>query len=185
MVLVGIMLAQRRRQWPSITSAIGQCIVLSGKCIWRRVGKRHPHNNAAVSKHSTISQCCFNVGPASKKWVNIGTALGECHVFADMLRVHSGPRVGLVLGQRRRRLTGIEPAMSCCEAGPTLNRNLVGRPISCVQGILQQVAVARYIVASSKQQCGKYYINVGQHRRWWWKEYTLKIYFNLCPWFFI
>ena len=29
-VLVGIMLAQRRRRWPSITSALGQCIVLSG-----------------------------------------------------------------------------------------------------------------------------------------------------------
>ena len=34
----------------------------------------------------------------------------------------------LVLGQRRRRLTGIEPAMGC-NAGPTLNRNLMGRPI--------------------------------------------------------
>ena len=32
----------------------------------------------------------------------------------------------LVLGQRSRRLTGIEPAMYC-DAGPTLNRNLVGR----------------------------------------------------------
>ena len=28
--LVRIMLAQRRRRWPSITSALGQCIVLSG-----------------------------------------------------------------------------------------------------------------------------------------------------------
>ena len=30
MVLVGIMLALRRRQWPSITSALGQCIMLVG-----------------------------------------------------------------------------------------------------------------------------------------------------------
>ena len=30
-----------------------------------------------------------------------------------------------MLGQRRRRLTGIETAMGC-DAGPTLNRNLVG-----------------------------------------------------------
>ena len=30
MILVGIMLAQRRRQWPSITSVMGQCIVLPG-----------------------------------------------------------------------------------------------------------------------------------------------------------
>ena len=29
-VLVGMMLAQRCRWWPSITSALGQCIVLSG-----------------------------------------------------------------------------------------------------------------------------------------------------------
>ena len=29
MVLIEIVLAQRRRQWPSITSAFGQCIVLS------------------------------------------------------------------------------------------------------------------------------------------------------------
>ena len=27
-------------------------------------------------------------------------------------------------------------------------------------------------------------MNVGQHRRWWWKEYTSKIYLNLSPWFF-
>ena len=40
-------------------------------------------------------------------------------------KVYSGPSVGVVLGQRRRRLTGIEPAMGC-DAGPTLNRNRVG-----------------------------------------------------------
>ena len=37
----------------------------------------------------------------------------------------------LVLGQRRRRLTGIEPAMGC-KAGPRLNRTLMGRPTSSV-----------------------------------------------------
>ena len=40
-------------------------------------------------------------------------------------KVYSRPSDGLVLGQRRRRLTGIEPAMGC-DAGPTLSRNLVG-----------------------------------------------------------
>ena len=49
-------------------------------------------------------------------WVN-ATCLGK---------VYSRPSDGLVLGQRRRRLTGIDPAM-CCVAGPTLNRNLVGK----------------------------------------------------------
>ena len=35
---------------------------------------------------------------------------------------------GLVLGQRRRRLSSIEPAMGC-DAGPTLSRDLVGSPV--------------------------------------------------------
>ena len=39
----------------------------------------------------------------------------------------------LVLGQRRRRLIGIEPAI-VCNAGPTLNRTVVGRPTSSVPG---------------------------------------------------
>ena len=38
-VLVGIMLAQRRRTWPIITSALGQC-VLSGK--WYARSKTSP-----------------------------------------------------------------------------------------------------------------------------------------------
>ena len=46
--------------------------------------------------------------------------------------VYSKPIDGLALGKRRRRLTGIEPAMGC-DAGPTLNRNLVGRPTSSVR----------------------------------------------------
>ena len=46
-------------------------------------------------------------------------------------KVHNKPGDRLVLGQRRRRLTGIEPAMGC-NAGPTLSRNLVGRPTSSV-----------------------------------------------------
>ena len=63
-------------------------------------------------------------------WVNIETALVECHVFAQSIQQ---PSDRLVLGQRFRRLTGIEPAMGC-NAGPTLNRNLVGRPTSSVRG---------------------------------------------------
>ena len=38
-----------------------------------------------------------------------------------------------MLGQRRIRLTGIEPAMGC-DAGPTLIRYWVGRPTLCVPG---------------------------------------------------
>ena len=38
-----------------------------------------------------------------------------------------------MLGQRRRRFVSIELAMGW-DAGPTLNRNWVGRPTSCVRG---------------------------------------------------
>ena len=64
-------------------------------------------------------------------WVNIETALVE---YATCLhKIYNIPGDRLVLGQRRRRLTGIEPAMGC-NAGPTLNLNLVGRPTSSVPG---------------------------------------------------
>ena len=55
-------------------------------------------------------------GQRGRLWVNIETALDECHVY-------SKPGDRLVLGQRGRQLTGIEPTMGC-NADPTLNRNL-------------------------------------------------------------
>ena len=45
--------------------------------------------------------------------------------------MYSRHSVGVVLDLRRRRFVGIEPAMGC-DASPTLNRNWVGRPTSCV-----------------------------------------------------
>ena len=48
-------------------------------------------------------------------------------------KVYNRPGDRLVLGQRRRRLTGIKTSMGC-NAGPTLNRNFVGRPTSSVPG---------------------------------------------------
>ena len=55
-------------------------------------------------------------------------------VNAECLRkVYIRPSGGSVLGQRRRWLTGIKPAMGCA-AGPTSNRNLVGRPTFSVRG---------------------------------------------------
>ena len=44
-----------------------------------------------------------------------------------------------MLGQRRIRLNGIEPAIGC-DTGPTLNRYWVGRPL-CVPGTCIQVRV--------------------------------------------
>ena len=49
-----------------------------------------------------------------------------------IITVYSRPSVELVWGQHRRRFTDIEPAMGC-DAGPTLNRNWMGRPTSCVR----------------------------------------------------
>ena len=59
-----MILAQRRSRWPSITSALGQCIVLSGVSGAEVLG-RYQHNEAVI-RHGTITQCCFNDGPASK-----------------------------------------------------------------------------------------------------------------------
>ena len=62
------------------------------------------------------------------------STLKQHRVNATCLRkVYSRPSDGLVLGQHRRRLTGIEPAMGC-DAGPTLTWNLVGRLTSSVRG---------------------------------------------------
>ena len=59
-------------------------------------------------------------GHRRRLWVNIEIALFLCHVFAQS----NTTEPVVVLGQRRRRLTGIEPAMGF-NAGPTLNRKLV------------------------------------------------------------
>ena len=63
------MLAQRRRRWPIITSALGQCIVLSGKWpFWRRgiEGVTVIAMRQYPSKPGTITQRYFNVRPSSK-----------------------------------------------------------------------------------------------------------------------
>ena len=127
------MLAQRRRQWPIITSALGQCIVLPCE-IWD--GKRHPHSHrhAASQKtrcnHPMLFQCRASVA-------DCGSTLKQHWVNTTCLRkVYRRPSDGLVLGQRRRRLTGIDPAMGC-DASPTLNRDLVGKAyILCMRYIL-------------------------------------------------
>ena len=91
------MLAQRRRQWPSITSSLGQCIVLS--CV-----------SGAGIESVSVEDCGSTL---KQHWVNTTCPR----------KVYIRPSDGLVLGQRRRRLTSIEPAIGC-DAGPVLNRNL-------------------------------------------------------------
>ena len=63
-----------------------------------------------------------------------GSTLKQHWTNATCLRkIYSRPGDRLVLGQRCRGLTSIKPAMGC-DAGPALNRDLVGRPTSSVRG---------------------------------------------------
>ena len=61
-----------------------------------------------------------------------------------LCKVYSKPSDGLVLGQRQRRLSGIEQAIDC-DSDPALYRNLVGRPTSSVPG-------TRYIMCKQSRQ---------------------------------
>ena len=111
------MLAQRRRWWPSIISALGQCIMLS---VIASIKKGSPHNNAAVWKHGSIT----NAASCRASVEDCGSILKQHWVNARCLRkVYSWPSDGLVLGQRRRRFTDIKLAMSC-DAALTVSRNL-------------------------------------------------------------
>ena len=107
--------------------SVGPIFVLSGVSDAGML-KRHQHN-APVRKHSTITQCGFNDGTAS----NTASTLKQHWLYATCLRkVYNRPGNILVLGKRHSQLTDIEPAMGC-NAGPTLNRSLVGSPTSSVR----------------------------------------------------
>ena len=65
------MLAQRRSRWPSNTSALDQCIVLSGV------------SGAGMERVTRIAmQQSENMVQSP---LNIETALDECHVFAQII----------------------------------------------------------------------------------------------------
>ena len=109
------MLAQRRRRWPIITAALCQCIVLSGKwSFWR-----HPHCYAVPQQtrdnHPMLFQCWAGVEGCSSTLKQQSIHQTQCWIS---------------VGPASRRLTGIGSAMGY-DAGPTLNQNWVGRPISC------------------------------------------------------
>ena len=80
----------------------------------------------------TVAQHYFTIGPMYHviRVVAFWGIKRQCTRIA--VRAHPGqsPNSVSMLGQRRIRLTGIETAMSC-NAGPTLNRYLVGRPTLC------------------------------------------------------
>ena len=84
-VLVGIMLAQCRRRWPGITSALSQCIVLSGAS---GVGLESVTRITVQQSENTVQSphAVSMSGQRRRLWVNIETALCECHVFAQSIQ---------------------------------------------------------------------------------------------------
>ena len=79
------MLAQRRRQSPNITSALGECIVLSGvsgagMASVTRITMQRSVNT--VQSPNAVSMS----GQRRRLWVNIETVLGECHMFAQSIQ---------------------------------------------------------------------------------------------------
>ena len=101
------MLAQRPDGGPSLHQHWANVLCYLGSGM-RRV-ERHPI--AILDNTGQSPNAVPMLGQRRRLWVNIETALGECHVFADVLaQVYNRPSVGLVLGQRHRQLTGIKPA---------------------------------------------------------------------------
>ena len=78
------MLAQRRRRWPSITSALGQCIVFSGVS---GAGMESVTRITIKQSENTVQSNDVSMSDQRRRlWVNIETALGGCHVFAQSIR---------------------------------------------------------------------------------------------------
>ena len=74
-VLVGIVPARRRRRWRSITSALGQCIVIS---VFSGAGMESVIHIMQLSKNTVQSPNAVSMtGQRRELWVNIETALGE------------------------------------------------------------------------------------------------------------
>ena len=87
------MLAQRRRLWPIITSALRQCNVLSGK--------RHPHIVMRQSANTGQSHNAVSISDQRRRrWANIETVLGDSQCL---------------LGRADAKYTD-DPVLECCWA---------------------------------------------------------------------
>ena len=116
-----------------------------------------------------------NVDPSSQ------TVAQHYFTIGPMYCVIQGqsPNAVSMLGQRRIRLTGIQPTMGC-DAGPTYTSiGWVG--LHCVYWIHRidtytDLSVDFTVCSEVKETRGsihstdKYCMGVGQHRRWWWTE---------------
>ena len=119
------MLAQRRRQWPRNTQVLCQCICYLGSV--SSAGMESVTYIAIQQSPNTVqSPNAVSIpGQRRRLWVKIKTALGEWHVYADVLTQSIQQTQCLIsVGQGHRRLIGIAPVMGC-DASPKLNRNLV------------------------------------------------------------
>ena len=118
---------------PTKHEALSQCWVNVGPT--STTSAQHWSNNdwmprvCWVSQHGTITRCYFNFGPVSKAVVQHWNIIPwmACVCWCSGAKYTADPVLGLVLGQHRKQLTGIQSAMGC-DAGPSLNRNWVDRP---------------------------------------------------------
>ena len=80
------MVDQRRRQWPTITSALGQSIMLSsvsGAGIESVTRRTVQQSENTVQLPNVVSMA----GQRQRLWINIETAsICECHVFAQSIQ---------------------------------------------------------------------------------------------------
>ena len=81
----------------------------------------------------TVAQHHFTIGPMYRVIRVVAFRGIKCHPYGSQSKQGTITQFCSMLGQRRIRLTGIEPTMSC-DADPTLHRYWVGRPTLCVRG---------------------------------------------------
>ena len=91
--------------------------------------------NSVGPASQTVAQHYFTIWPMYRViWVMAFRGIKR-QCTRNAVRANTGQSLNSVsmLGQRRVRLTSIEPAMGC-DAGTTLNRCWVGGPTLCVPG---------------------------------------------------
>ena len=89
-------------------------------------------NNGGTASQ-TVAQHCFTIGLRYRVIRVVAFRGIKRHPYGSQANTGQSHNSVSMLGQRRIRLTGIEPAMGC-DAGPTLSRHWVGSPTLCVPG---------------------------------------------------
>ena len=89
---------------------------------WNNVG---PASQTVAQHYSTIRPMYRVIRVAAFRGI-------KCHPYGSQSEHKTITQISM-LGQRRIRLTGTEPAMDY-DAGPTVNQYWLGSPTLCVQG---------------------------------------------------